>query len=579
MNIKIQSKGIAGGDNTGSCRKYARYLAHENEWKEKNGLILDKIPMYDRNKAVVSESTVIDSIDHNKSHLHATEAKYFSCIISFSEEEVNSMGEDRAERISSAHKMTELIMDRYAQGFGSDKVKDHNDLLYFYTIHEFREKENGNLVPGLHVHVIVSRKDACNRYKLSPMTTYKEGSSGVIKRGFCRDEFVSDCEAVFDRTFSHKRKVEDSYEYCRALIHGTREEKEFQIERAVKEKHIAEQISAALLERMTRLVREAASNIRQVEDNTEKARRDRFWNDYFSYYKPRITDLRKTCGLAFNLYRDAQEKYNIQSKDISEKYSRLKELYERMDKLENTITKTKTIPALLLTIAGLIATADAMPAVLLGLVTAIIVAPIAKFTRDVTIDIKRDLRRQAADIREDIVELRDRREKLKELKNNSLKDYLKVKEEKTDIQKQIDELKKELEKPLEKRDTVIDLAKRYQVYKQTQGQSKEKTTVTGDPFGLLYRALFLSKDRADLEIKCQEYGISISEVIHPNGGVANLTIVKGEASMTIEQTERFKEIIDRWELMTGHIPAYKVQAPKVNRENQQIQIRRKGPKL
>ena len=37
MNVKIQSKGIAGGHNTGSCLGYANYLEHENNEKVEAG--------------------------------------------------------------------------------------------------------------------------------------------------------------------------------------------------------------------------------------------------------------------------------------------------------------------------------------------------------------------------------------------------------------------------------------------------------------------------------------------------------------------------------------------------------------
>ena len=95
------------------------------------------------------------------------------------------MGGSRDEILASVHDVVERTMDQYAKNFHCDGVKSHADLKYYYTMHEYGD----GFTPGLHVHVIVSRKDATNRFKPSPMTNHRGGSTGVIKRGFDRDSF------------------------------------------------------------------------------------------------------------------------------------------------------------------------------------------------------------------------------------------------------------------------------------------------------------------------------------------------------------------------------------------------------
>ena len=59
--------------------------------------------------------------------------------------------------------------------------------------------------PQSHVHIIVSRKDASNRYSLSPGSRYKASETALhgqkIKRGFDRNAFFTNAEKKFDTLF------------------------------------------------------------------------------------------------------------------------------------------------------------------------------------------------------------------------------------------------------------------------------------------------------------------------------------------------------------------------------------------
>lgn len=69
--------------------------------------------------------------------------------------------------------------------------------------------------PQSHIHIIVSRKDASNRYSLSPGSKYKasevELNGKTVKRGFDRDKFFQSAEMTFDKTFSYQRNYVETY--------------------------------------------------------------------------------------------------------------------------------------------------------------------------------------------------------------------------------------------------------------------------------------------------------------------------------------------------------------------------------
>ena len=66
-----------------------------------------------------------------------------------------------------------------------------------------------------HIHIIVSRKDASNRYSLSPGSKYKasevEMNGKMVKRGFDRDAFYKGAEKTFDSMFGYNRNYVESY--------------------------------------------------------------------------------------------------------------------------------------------------------------------------------------------------------------------------------------------------------------------------------------------------------------------------------------------------------------------------------
>tara|TARA_R100000655_G_scaffold102107_1_gene147737 strand:- start:56 stop:1123 length:1068 start_codon:yes stop_codon:yes gene_type:complete len=66
-----------------------------------------------------------------------------------------------------------------------------------------------------HVHIIVSRKDASNKFSLSPGSKYKASqvqlNGKMVKRGFVRDSFFQRAEKTFDTCFGYHRNFVETY--------------------------------------------------------------------------------------------------------------------------------------------------------------------------------------------------------------------------------------------------------------------------------------------------------------------------------------------------------------------------------
>ena len=73
-----------------------------------------------------------------------------------------------------------------------------------------------------HIHIIVSRKDASNKFSLSPGSKYKasnvELNGKEVKRGFNRDRFFEKAEKTFDKTFGYHRNFAEAYQSRKDFI-------------------------------------------------------------------------------------------------------------------------------------------------------------------------------------------------------------------------------------------------------------------------------------------------------------------------------------------------------------------------
>ena len=567
MYPKLQSKGIAGGPNTGSCAAYAYYLDHESRWKKEHGQDEKRIPFFDPEGKAVSLETVISAIDSNKSGLHVEDAKFFSLILNPSEKEAAKLGGTREEKMSSLGIMVDRMMDRYAEGFNKEGVQTHQDLLYFYTIHEYRENDDGTVRPGIHVHIIVSRKDKTGKYKLSPMTNHRSGSSGVIKSGFNRDSFYRDCERIFDTTFGYQRRISESYDYNNTMTHGSNEERAAMIQASVQEEQIRQQVTASLAMRAARLAQEAATEEakrkRQAElarQNEERKKRNEFWNSYHSYYRPALVELKKQCNTAFSLYDNIKAERADLREETSEQYRKLKFTYDLLSAKQKELKRARTCRELLRVFTKMMLFVNPLPILIASLTLHVLLEGKKLYDREKI----QALREQINDIREKIESLKAKQDKLKHAQHDSLRKYIEVKDKKAELTQQIQALKKELEQPREaiNLDTLAqELSKR-----KTDRKDASMSQVYA-AFGI-YGAMMSAETKVDLEIELLTSNTIIEPVFHPNGGVADFNlIIAGNTSLasTVYTDEKQAAMLEKWCSLTGQTPAHRID--KVENEN------------
>lgn len=567
MNVKIQSQGIAGGHNSGSCGGYASYLEHENIEKAEAGMADQQIPFFDPYGRPVERKALVQSLDMNTTQLHRDDAKFYSVILSFSEDEIKSMGGSRDEILASVHNVVERTMDQYAKNFHCDGVKSHADLKYYYTMHEYRD----GFTPGLHVHVIVSRKDATNRFKLSPMTNHRGGSTGVIKRGFDRDSFYRSCEKIFDKAMGFDRSPDQSYDYFNTMKHGSVEQREALIREVFKD--TVQEVSENVINLVESMANEAhvpemqREYLRQMQaEPAEKRAMNRFWNTYHSYYRPLLESVKESCNSAFQVYCIAKEGYGVCSDKISQRYNRLKAVYAEINRLQSEISNAKTSKMCIKLFSLLIAVVNPATAIILALLGSII----TEAQKRASIIQLRNLATQAKRIKADIEQLKVKQEGLKMAKDDTLKSYIAVKDEKENLKSEISALRRILE--------------------NTSGASKEifggmgelmiggrfvdevataHREGSGDLGFRLYEIFSRSKDRLSLDLNLYYLNFSCNPVFHSNGGVADLMIIhKGERFYASElfRPEILVSLLNKWERFTGQWPAYKITALQETKE-------------
>ncbi len=265
MIIKVHSSGVDGGNNTGSSSNLVQYLDKEN----RNLDVLEHEGFFNHESNNVTPDIVERTIDGNKGRLSKEETKFYMLTVNPSEKELRHISTDE----NAVKSYVRDLMDVYANNFNreypdGEKLKG-SDLVYFAKIeHErtykyddkrfresiihntrirteiiknmdnpvkvkelektyLRDKNNtpileGNLKAGnnVHVHIVVSRYDKKQKFKLSPMSNQKSGKGKLngkeYSKGFNRDEFVAKGENLFDTKFDYKRNYDESYKHYKS---------------------------------------------------------------------------------------------------------------------------------------------------------------------------------------------------------------------------------------------------------------------------------------------------------------------------------------------------------------------------
>ena len=277
MYITITAQKM-GGNYSQSSADFVGYLEKENEGLEQR----DMEHFFNQFGDEISAEEVVKEIDGNTAKLKKTEPKFYSITVSPSKYELNRL-QNSSEDLKN---YTRELMKDYVASFNREingRPITIDDIKYYAKIEHQRTfkgtdiqiKENqpfatkilqlkidiqniqegraeGNIkkmtreitklesqaphqqngkriVQGMakdgnqsHIHIIVSRKDASNRFSLSPGSKYKASdvklNGETVKRGFDRDKFFEKAEKTFDKTFGYKRNFTETYKARKDFI-------------------------------------------------------------------------------------------------------------------------------------------------------------------------------------------------------------------------------------------------------------------------------------------------------------------------------------------------------------------------
>ena len=260
-----------GGTYSQSSADFVGYLEKENQGLEQQ----DVEHFFNQYGDEISAEEVVKEIDGNTAKLKKKEPKFYSITVSPSKYELRKLKNNSQDLKNYTH---ELMKD-YVASFNREingRPITIDDIKYYAKIEhqrafkgtDFQIKENqpyatkilqlkteirnvqdgraeGNvkklekeigklereaphqqngkrIVQGMpkagnqsHIHIIVSRKDASNKFSLSPGSKYKasdvELNGKKVKRGFDRDTFFAKAEKTFDKTFGYNRNFAETY--------------------------------------------------------------------------------------------------------------------------------------------------------------------------------------------------------------------------------------------------------------------------------------------------------------------------------------------------------------------------------
>ena len=172
--INPATHGQAAYDNSGSSAQTLNYL------KQEAGRDGQEAAFFNSEEDSLSAQELMHDIDSNVKGLRAEDAKFYSLVISPSEDELAHIDNDE-EKLKD---YTRRVMEQYAQNFQLKEGKQLNaeDIVWGATIHQERSYRGtdpevtagnakaGGQRPGLqtHIHVIVSARDAGQKITLNP---------------------------------------------------------------------------------------------------------------------------------------------------------------------------------------------------------------------------------------------------------------------------------------------------------------------------------------------------------------------------------------------------------------------------
>jgi hypothetical protein len=226
-------------DNKGSSGKLVNYLEKENRIYNKQ-----EERWFNHQGKDFEPFEVRRTIDGNIAKLGKNESKFFLVNISPSQKEIRHLIDHYGEAGAKAQlkDYAVKVMDEYARNFKRAGINSSKDLVWFaklennrYYTYKDKEVKNGTKQRGelkqgnqMHIQVIVSRKDATNKIKLSPMNNSQGKNQEHSKKmgQFKRTAFIQSGESLFDKVFNYERNLNETMAYAVVQKNGNLKQKE-----------------------------------------------------------------------------------------------------------------------------------------------------------------------------------------------------------------------------------------------------------------------------------------------------------------------------------------------------------------
>jgi len=435
MNIKIQGGGKDLGihANKGSCINLVNYLQHED--KERAEFGMNVYPFFSSAGEPVKAQDVLSAIDGNHAGLHKDDAKFYMLTISPSKEEILAMGKTEKEQVESAKEYVRKVLDAYANNFHRENITGYSDIMYFYKLHFTRAKD-AHL--EFHIQGVLSRKDVSGKYKLSPMTNHRNTQSGAVRGGFDRMEFDRRCEKLFDETFTYKRGLKESFDYCNTVKNGTPEE----IFETHRQKY--EEQHPNYRERNIHYLQAKMETVRQ-------RKKDKFWNEYHSHYKPLFDKFKEQIDASEQLFSEVSEKYKIATSEISGKYAEMKGYYEKMKDCTKIMKESRTASGLVKAGVVLLSYSNPAAAVTIGMLSLMVI----EARRRIAVQERRALLRKIDSIQRELKKWKDYRDDLLTREADISEEIKTALADRRDLSSQLNTLRKQLDESMPKEDILI----------------------------------------------------------------------------------------------------------------------------
>lgn len=195
--INPKTNGQKVYNNSGSTRRLTNYLsqeAKENGWP---------LAFFDGSGEKTAEE-VVTRLDNNHKGLRKDAAKFYSLVLSPSQDELRQIGDD----LPALKKYTQNVMEDYAKNFTlkNEKELSEPNLVWAATIHHTRKNRGTDEGvqgewkegPQTHIHIIVSARDADQKITLNPLSTPDR-----FNRVQFQAKAMAQIETQFGRTGNH----------------------------------------------------------------------------------------------------------------------------------------------------------------------------------------------------------------------------------------------------------------------------------------------------------------------------------------------------------------------------------------